>query len=494
MSITSLLFLSSGLFLGWSLGAQDASNVFGTAVASRMVRFKTAAFLCSIFLTLGAVLDGVGAAHTLGTLGSVNAIAGAFVTSFAAAFTVLMMTKLALPVSVSQAVVGSIIGWNLFTDSVTDVNSVVKIASTWVACPVLGALIGALVFAVFRKISKKVKFSLLHRDALLRFAMIVTGAFGSYALGANNMANVVGVFIPVVPFKDFSFFGTSITPVHQLFFIGSVAVAVGVYTYSYNVMMTVGKGILPLTPFASWVVVLSQSLVLFIFASEGLEHFLASHGLPTIPLVPVSSTQAVIGSVIGIGLYRGLAKNIEWNVLLRIMCGWIITPVITALVCFISLYVMKNVFDQTVFVPKTYVISREVLNELKKDGILQKGLEPMTGKSYATQKLLVNEAVRLIPDLKNATTRNILNYAEVIDVRITPEKIKELPSEIFSERQIDDLESLAGRRFMHRWEIENTLAAMNPEWSLLPQSVLNKKKNKQITEQLQLVEGIFKWE
>ena len=118
----------------------------------------------------------------------------------------------------------------------------------------------------------------------------------------------------------------------------------------------------------------------------------------------------------------------------------------------------------------------------------------MTGKSYATQKLLVNEAVRLIPDLKNATTRNILNYAEVIDVRITPEKIKELPSEIFSEKQIDDLESLAGRRFMHRWEIENTLAAMNPEWSLLPQSVLNKKKNKQITEQLQLVEGIFKWE
>lgn len=42
-------FLSSGFFLGWSLGANDASNVFGTAVGSRMIRFRTAAIYCSIF-------------------------------------------------------------------------------------------------------------------------------------------------------------------------------------------------------------------------------------------------------------------------------------------------------------------------------------------------------------------------------------------------------------------------------------------------------------
>jgi PiT family inorganic phosphate transporter len=42
---TGLLFLSSGLFLGWSLGANDASNVFGSAVGSRMLRFSTAALL-----------------------------------------------------------------------------------------------------------------------------------------------------------------------------------------------------------------------------------------------------------------------------------------------------------------------------------------------------------------------------------------------------------------------------------------------------------------
>ena len=58
-----LIFLSSALFLGWSLGANDAANVFGTAVGSRMVSFTKAAFICGIFVILGAVVSGAGAAQ-----------------------------------------------------------------------------------------------------------------------------------------------------------------------------------------------------------------------------------------------------------------------------------------------------------------------------------------------------------------------------------------------------------------------------------------------
>ncbi len=77
MDFAILIFLTSGLFLGWSLGgANDAANVFGTAVGTRMVRFSTAAVVCSIFVVLGAVLSGAGAAHTLGKLGSINAWQG----------------------------------------------------------------------------------------------------------------------------------------------------------------------------------------------------------------------------------------------------------------------------------------------------------------------------------------------------------------------------------------------------------------------------------
>ena len=55
-----LFFLTSGLFLGWSLGANDASQFFGSAVGSKMVTFRKAAIIASIFVILGAVIQGSG--------------------------------------------------------------------------------------------------------------------------------------------------------------------------------------------------------------------------------------------------------------------------------------------------------------------------------------------------------------------------------------------------------------------------------------------------
>ncbi len=94
MDLTVLLFLASGLFLGWTLGANDAANVFGTAVGTRMVRFYTAAIVCSIFVILGAVVSGGGAALTLGKLGSVNALPGAFMAALAAGFPALRSLRI----------------------------------------------------------------------------------------------------------------------------------------------------------------------------------------------------------------------------------------------------------------------------------------------------------------------------------------------------------------------------------------------------------------
>jgi len=146
MDIAILIFLSSGLFLGWSLGANDAANVFGTAVGSRMIRFTTAAIICSVFIILGAVFSGAGAAHGLGELGNLNALPGAFVAAFCAALTVYWMTVAQLPVSTTHAVVGAIIGWNWFSGSITDLTSLTTIMSTWIASPVLAAIFSALLY------------------------------------------------------------------------------------------------------------------------------------------------------------------------------------------------------------------------------------------------------------------------------------------------------------------------------------------------------------
>jgi len=349
MDISVLIFLTSGLFLGWALGANDAANVFGTAVGSRMVRFSTAAVICSIFVILGAVISGAGATETLGKLGAINTLPASFMAAFAAAATVYAMTKIGLPVSTSQAIVGAIIGWNLFSGAPTDGKSLTKILSTWVLCPVLAAGFAVLIYTIVVKVVRHAQMHLLRTDAYTRIGLILAGAFGSYSLGANNIANVMGVFVPANPFTDFSLttLGT-FTAEQQLFMLGAFAIAVGVFTYSKRVMMTVGNDILPLSPVAAWVAVVAHSLVLFIFASQGLEAFLQDLGLPTIPLVPVSSSQAVVGAVLGIALIKG-GRGIQWRVLGSIGIGWIVTPVIACGLCFLGLHLIQNVFDQPVY-------------------------------------------------------------------------------------------------------------------------------------------------
>ena len=136
MDLLTIIFLMGGLFLGWSLGANDAANVFGTAVGTRMIRFKTAAIVCSLFVILGAIISGSGTTETLGKLGSINALPGAFAACVAAGISVYLMTKFGLPVSTTQAIVGSIIGWNLYTGSTTNVKVLITILSTWVLCPI----------------------------------------------------------------------------------------------------------------------------------------------------------------------------------------------------------------------------------------------------------------------------------------------------------------------------------------------------------------------
>ena len=79
-------------------------------------------------------------------------------------------------------------------------------------------------------------------------------------------------------------------------------------------MMKVGNSLLPLSPVGAWAAVVAHSLVLFIFASQGLEAFLQDRGLPSIPLVLVSSSQALVGAVLGIALING-GSEIHWRIL-----------------------------------------------------------------------------------------------------------------------------------------------------------------------------------
>jgi inorganic phosphate transporter, PiT family len=373
-----LLFLVSGLFLGWSLGANDGANIFGTAVGSRMVRFRTAALVSTIFVILGSVISGGGTTETLGQLGAVNALAGSFTVALMAGLTVAIMTKWKLPVSTSQAVVGAILGWNYFTNSPTDYNKLLEIVGTWFFSPILAGVFAIGLYFLAKKYLGQSRIHMLEIDAWTRLGLIVVGAFGAYSLGANNIANVMGMFVFAAPFDDFSIYGLyNFTGTQKLFLLGSAAIGLGIFTYSYKVMTTVGNDIFQLTPILALIVVLAKSLVLFIFASQGLERILLSVGLPTIPLVPVSSSQAIIGAILGVALVKS-KSNINLKVVGRIASGWVTTPIIAAAICYVALFFVQNVFEQKVVDRGTDVIVPAKVFYNDQTNTIQPNLKPAT--------------------------------------------------------------------------------------------------------------------
>ena len=457
------IFLTSGLFLGWSLGANDAANVFGTAVGTRMISFKKAAILSGIFVILGAVISGAGAARTLGELGAVNAIAGAFVVALAAAITVYWLTVLGYPVSTTQAIVGAIIGWDLFSGALIDYGSLEAIVLSWVISPILAAIFSALLYKVIAYGITNARIHMFRLDAMTRAGLILAGIAGAYSLGANNIANVVGIFVPISPFADISFMGWfKLNTAQQLFLIGGIAIAVGTFTYGKKVMLTVGAGITEMSPVAAFVAVLSNAVVLFLFASEGLRAFLLGHGLPAFPLVPVSSSQAIVGSVIGIALVKG-GRGIRWRMIGEIAGAWIATPVVAIVISFISLFILQNVFQQKTYIPVEYQLTAEAEQRILKAGIGTDALTELRGETYPSAKQF-RKAVSQRTNLNAGQLNIVMSATEIEPIVLTFPAVNRINNPSITADQKKAALGLVGKAFTHRWQLEAALAERSPDW------------------------------
>ena len=300
-----MLSLLGGVFLGWSLGANDAANTFGSAVSSRMVKFSTAAILAAIFVLIGALLEGEAGIRTLQGLTSLS-LKQAVVSSVAAAVTVTLMTLLRLPVSTSQAAVGAILGIG-FLNRQINTAGLGKVVACWVGTPIGGIITAFVLYKLIAHAFNRSNLDLIRSDICLRIALVGAGIYASYTLGANNVANVTAVFV-----------GAGKLNVFVACLVGGGSIALGVLTFSRGVMETVGRRLVRLDPFSALIVVLAEGLTVHFYTFVG---------------VPVSTSQAVVGAVIGIGLLKGI-NTVNRRTLANIAVGWLMTPVIA---CFIAI-------------------------------------------------------------------------------------------------------------------------------------------------------------
>lgn len=299
-----------GLFLGWGIGGNNAGNVFGTAVGTNSVKYGTAVILIAVFCFAGSVIEGPKLYQGYKFSTEIT-MEQAVIATFAAAIVIILQTYIAVPTSTTQTSVGAVMGLAILTcgPSGTNWSKLGGWFFCWLILPLLAAVIAFFLMRISGPLINRLVKNIVALNALYRIGLIVFGCYASYTLGANNVVITTG------PFFQAGFFGNPSVGAAAVAAatVGGISIAIGGLTYGRKVMATIGKEITSLDPFSALVAVLTHSIVLQLFTELH---------------VPVSSSQAIVGAVAGVGFSKGM-RSVNSRLLRSIFVAWVCSPLLS---------------------------------------------------------------------------------------------------------------------------------------------------------------------
>ncbi|MCD5417913.1 inorganic phosphate transporter family protein [Candidatus Bipolaricaulota bacterium] len=319
MMFITLLF--GGFYVGWNIGANDAANCMGTPVGSGLLSYRRTAFIVALFAVIGALLHGDAVIETVGRgiVAEELPYIAVLVILISAGLFVSLATFLHLPVSTSQAIVGAVsgVGFAVGATVNVDLSQVGRIGQGWIVSPVLTAIIAFALYHLFAIPMRRIK-GFTQWERVLRVLVLMSAAYMAFAMGANNVGNAIGPIVNVGGDPD------------QLALLGAAALAVGILSGGRRVTKTIGSGITPLDPLGAFTAQLAAAFAIHAFSLIG---------------IPVSTSQAVVGAIAGVGLVKGM-RAINRRQIFQIMIGWVATPITTGLLAF-GLYRLLSLFFYT---------------------------------------------------------------------------------------------------------------------------------------------------
>ena len=308
-----VLTILMGLAVGWSIGANDAANSLGTAVGSKVLTLKQAIILICIFGFLGAVLQGSHVTKTIGKgiirmdlLSKDLATYVALVASFGACTWVILATYWKMPISTSHSIVGAVAGAGLAIHAPIKWKVLGDIFICWICTPLGAALLGYIFYLIF----KRVLYSIIPRryfKVTMSALIILSGCYVAYTWGANDVANSVGVMV-----------GANILTPNTSIILGGLAIIVGITTWGYKVIETIGSEITQLLPIMAFSAQLASAINVHVYTLFG---------------IPVSTSHSIVGAIFGVGLVRGV-KVVNIRIMKEIIVCWLATPFITGIITF----------------------------------------------------------------------------------------------------------------------------------------------------------------
>ena len=387
-----------GFYMAWNIGANDVANSMASAVGAKAITIRQAIFIAGILNIVGAVFIGSHVTKTI-RKGIVStdiladphlALIGALAALLAAALWVSFATWKSLPVSTTHSIVGAMIGFGIMAGGFSVINwgKLAAVVLSWVISPVFAMTIGYLMFKTIVKfiLSKDDPFSqalklapyfisialfvvilsflfktplgkrlaigtplallvavvlaivlgflavkILHKftkrtnltgeEEVFRKIQIGTSCYVALAQGANDVANAIGPLAVIYFLVKTGSVGAKVpVPVFLLLF-GGIGIACGIGMAGHRVMDTIGRKITTLTNTRGFSVDFAAATTVMVASKLGL---------------PVSTTHAAVGGVLGVGLARGI-EAVNFRIIFEIIVYWILTlpaAAITSIVIF----------------------------------------------------------------------------------------------------------------------------------------------------------------
>ncbi|WP_373498057.1 inorganic phosphate transporter [Desulfococcus sp.] len=391
-----------GFYMAWNIGANDVANSMASAVGAKAITIRQAIFIAGILNILGAVFIGSHVTDTI-RKGIVSteiltdphmALIGALSALLASALWVSFATWKSLPVSTTHAIVGAMTGFGIMAGGFSAVNwgKLGGVVLSWVISPIFSLVIAFVMFkAIVRLIlSRKAAFDcgmrlspvfigmacfvvvlsflfktplgttlalsdttallwalalavglgflgkwLLGRllwgqvedgvEEIFRRIQIGTSCYVALAQGANDVANAIGPLAVIYFLVKTGGVAAEVPVPLFLLFFGGIGIACGIGMAGHRVMDTLGNKITTLTNTRGFSVDFAAATTVLAASKMGL---------------PVSTTHAAVGGVLGVGLAHGF-EAVNFTIVFQIMIYWVLTVPASALTSMVIFKILE---------------------------------------------------------------------------------------------------------------------------------------------------------
>ncbi len=306
-------------------GMNDAANSIATIVSTRVLSPRMAVIWAAFFNFAAIFVFGLSVANTIGKGIVVPDVVSQYTilaSLLGAGVWVLACTLLGMPISVSHALIGGLIGPALLVGGTGALvaSGIFKILLFIVLSPLIGFILGYFIMVATLWICRTLPPQKV--DGFFRVMQLVSSAFFSLGHGGNDAQKTMGIMA-------MSLYAAGITTeFHVPFWVvisAYSAIALGTLVGGQKVIKTLGVGLTDLKPMGGFSAETAGALTLAGTAVLG---------------IPVSTTHTITGAIMGVGVTRRLSA-IKWGTAINIVAAWVLTIPFSALMAMLVYWVMS---------------------------------------------------------------------------------------------------------------------------------------------------------